>query len=59
MILIFMNVILLCLEGSLTKEQDNKTETIMTVLTYIFLGELCIKVVAYGPIRISNFGFGY
>lgn len=56
MLMIFMNVILLCLQGSLTPEEDYKTEILMTVLTYLFLGELCIKVVGYGPIRIINFG---
>ena len=56
MLMIFMNVILLCLQGSLTAEEDHKTEILMTVLTYLFLGELCVKVVAYGPIRIINFG---
>ena len=56
MLMIFVNVILLCLQGSLTADEDHKTEILMTVLTYLFLGELCVKVVGYGPTRIINFG---
>lgn len=45
-----MNTILLCFDGLEDAEETNLITQISTILTYIFLGELTIKVIALGPL---------
>jgi len=49
MILVVMNTILLCLDGLVNVDQIDTIKKISAVLTYIFLSELAIKVIALGP----------
>jgi len=50
MLLVVMNTILLCFDGLEDAEETNLITQISTILTYIFLGELTIKVIALGPL---------
>jgi len=47
--MIFLNVIILCLDGSITSAENDKIDILMTILTYIFVVELAFKVISYGP----------
>jgi len=49
MLMIFLNVIILCLDGSITSAENDKIDILMTILTYIFVVELAFKVISYGP----------
>lgn len=47
---VVINTVVMCLDGLVDEEQDKTLKNISKILTYIFIGELAIKVLALGPL---------
>ena len=49
MLAVVLNTVILCLDGLITDDQQMTLKTITTVLTFIFVAEMTIKIIAFGP----------
>lgn len=57
MLIVIMNTILLCLDGLLDESQSQTLKIISKVLTFIFLGELILKLLAMGPFSKKKYSY--
>lgn len=54
MLIVIMNTAILCLDGLIDEDESETLKIISKVLTFIFLGELILKVLAMGPFSKKN-----
>ena len=46
---VVLNTAILCLDGLIADDQQMTLKTITAVLTFIFVAEMMIKIIAFGP----------
>lgn len=57
MLTVIMNTIILCLDGLIDEDSNDSVKSISKALTFIFLGELILKILAFGPSGIFNLSY--
>jgi len=48
MVAVLMNTVVLCMDGLLNNNQEETVKTMTSVLTYVFVAEMVIKITAFG-----------